>query len=727
MRHTKKHLSIKTSLALRNMIIMSAFHFCKQFVLFIVTVTMFAFKSQAHQSETQTNANSSSPQELMITDTSFDKDKHKHENAENKSKDENMHDDEHMHDDAEHDELESILVTSTRSGRSINNEPIRVEVINSEELQEKAIMRPGNISMLVAETGGVRVQTTSPALGSANIRLQGLYGRYTQLLNDGLALYGGQASSIGLLQIPPTDLSRVEIIKGSASSLYGGSAMGGVINLISRRPSQKPEAEILLNATSRDGQDITTYLAAPINDSFGASLTAGSHHQAKQDLDDDGWIDMAGYERFTARPRLFWDSENGASLYATAGFMTEKREGGTRVGQTVPDGSTFKQNQDSERFDAGLIANVPLGDLLSWKARGSAMVQTHNKQFGDVLDDDRHESYLLESTLSGYTLSSQWVVGLAMQSDSFESEDFPNFNYSYEVPGIFAQTDYEFTEQISTSISARLDDHSEFGSQFSPRISLLYRPDDWTIRASYGRGYFAPTPFVEEIEAAGLSRLEPLNNIRAETAITSSLDIGYQYNKLETNLTFFTSSVDGVTELQALASQTGGPLDRVRLLNAAGKSRIYGSEILLRYKWQDYKLTASYLYLDATEFDATSLSRQRIELTPQHSAGFVAMKEQHGKFRIGFEAYYTGIQRLNGNPFRTESLPYWHLGLMGEITRGRFSWFINAENLLDIRQTKEDSLVLPIRSPDGQWTTNIWSRNDGFIVNAGVRIRLGGY
>jgi hypothetical protein len=101
------------------------------------------------------------------------------------------------------------------------------------------------------------------------------------------------------------------------------------------------------------------------------------------------------------------------------------------------------------------------------------------------------------------------------------------------------------------------------------------------------------------------------------------------------------------------------------------------------------------------------------------------MKEQHGKFRIGFEAYYTGIQRLDGNPFRAQSSPYWHLGLMGEITQGKFSWFINAENLLNIRQTKEDSLVLPMRAPDGQWTTDIWSRNDGFIVNAGVRIRFG--
>lgn len=91
--------------------------------------------------------------------------------------------------------------------------------------------------MMLAETGGVRVQTTSPALGSANMRLQGMDGRYTQLLADGLPLYGNQASSLGLLQIPPTDLGQVEVIKGSASSLYGGSALGGVINLVSRRPA----------------------------------------------------------------------------------------------------------------------------------------------------------------------------------------------------------------------------------------------------------------------------------------------------------------------------------------------------------------------------------------------------------------------------------------------------------------------------------------------------------
>jgi outer membrane cobalamin receptor len=134
-------------------------------------------------------------------------------------------------DDASHDhgadETEEITVQATRSRRRLQDEPIRVEVINQEEIEEQLLMRPGNISMLLAETGALRVQVTSPGLGSANIRVQGMRGRYTQLLADGLPLYGRQASSLGLLQVPRSDLVRVEIIKGASSAHYGGQALGG--------------------------------------------------------------------------------------------------------------------------------------------------------------------------------------------------------------------------------------------------------------------------------------------------------------------------------------------------------------------------------------------------------------------------------------------------------------------------------------------------------------------
>ena len=121
-------------------------------------------------------------------------------------------------------------------------------------------MSPGDVAMLLSETSGLRVQTTSPGLGAANIRIERLRGRYTQVLADGLPLHGGQTDGTGLLQIPPLDLRQVEVLKGASSALYGASALGGVIDFVSRRPDGVREA--LLNETSRGGTDAAIWWAA---------------------------------------------------------------------------------------------------------------------------------------------------------------------------------------------------------------------------------------------------------------------------------------------------------------------------------------------------------------------------------------------------------------------------------------------------------------------------------
>ena len=633
---------------------------------------------------------------------------------------------EEHHDDHHHEnKIERIQVRASRLGRIVTESATRTEIINGEEIQEKALMRPGNISMLVAETGGVRVQTTSPALGSANIRLQGLYGRYTQLLSDGLPLYGGQASSIGLLQIPPTDLANVEIIKGSASSLYGGSALGGVINLISRTPSEEFEGEVLVNATSKNGQDLTSYFAAPLSDALSASVTGGIHHQQEQDLDNDGWIDMAGYERGSIRPRVYWQGDKGQNLYVTLGAMKEQRTGGTLNEAALPDESTFQQNLDTLRTDIGFVYDQPLSLDLNLNMRGSAMHQQHDHQFGPVFEDDTHKSYLMESSLSGYANQAAWLVGVAYQSETFKSETFPAFDYSYRVPGLFSQVDYEARDDLSLSLSARADWHSEFSTQISPRISVLYSPDNWTIRGAYGTGFFAPSPFIEDIDEAGLSRLAPLENLEEEQATTASVDISYIAGNSETSVTLFGSDIKKVTELEEIDNPFAHNDKQVRLVNTSGVSEIRGAELLMRYRWHDIKFTGSYLYTDATREADAAFDREPLALTPKHSAGFVIMWEEHGSHLLGFEAYYTGTQYLENNPYREKSKPYWHLGLLGQITLGRISYFLNAENLLNVRQTKEDPLLLLSQAPSGRWTTDIWSRNDGFTVNAGVRIQFG--
>lgn len=620
--------------------------------------------------------------------------------------------------DAEEGEDEDVVVVqATRSGHRVQDEPIRVEVIGAEEIEEKSLMMPGNIAMLVAETGGVRVQMTAPALGAANVRMQGMRGRYTQLLADGLPLYGGQA--IGLLQIPPTDLGQVEVIKGAASALYGPSALGGVINLVSRRPDYEPETELLLNTTTRNGQDITAYTASPLTETLGASLVGGLHRQTRQDLDDDGWIDMPGYERWTVRPRLFWEGEGGANAFVTVGAMNEERVGGTLPGRIVPDGQPFPNTQDSARYDFGAVAEMPAGEWGAAHLRASAMKQDHEHVFGAVIEEDTHDTGFAEASFASQPGNTAWLAGIAVQRDGYDSETFPAFNYTFTTHGVFAQVEQQFGDELTLAGSARWDDHSEYGDHFSPRLSLLYRPGPLRIRASLGSGFYAPTPFVEEIEAAGLSRLEVPTGLEAETAETASFDIGYTAGSAEISATLFGSNIDDAVQLQTVDADT------VRLINANGVTRTRGAELLARYRWDSFTVTGSYVYVDASEPDPDGGGRRTVPVTPKQTAGFVAMWEEEGIGRLGFEAYYTGEQDLDDNPFRTESKPYVEIGMMGELDLGTFSVFANAENILDVRQTGDDPLIRPVRAPDGNWTVDAWSPLEGFILNVGMRFKFG--
>lgn len=138
-------------------------------------------------------------------------------------------------------ELEVVKISSTRSSRSIEDILTRVEFIAGEELAEKANMKPGDIRLLLSESMGIQVQITSATSANAGIRIQGLDGRYTQILKDGFPLYSGAASGLGLLQIPPLDLNQAEVIKGSASTLYGGGANAGLVSLISKTPETDGE------------------------------------------------------------------------------------------------------------------------------------------------------------------------------------------------------------------------------------------------------------------------------------------------------------------------------------------------------------------------------------------------------------------------------------------------------------------------------------------------------
>lgn len=633
-------------------------------------------------------------------------------------------------------EAAPVIVAATRAERRVEDTPIRVEIVDEDEILEKGAMTPGDITMLLNETPGLRVQTTSPSLGGAGVRIQGLRGRYTLLLADGLPLYGGQSGGLGLLQIPPIDLGRAEIIKGTASALYGPSALGGVINLISRRPGDAPETEFLINQTSRRGTDAAFFAARPFaRDGWGGTLLASAHRQDRTDLDSDGWADMPKYERVVVRPRLFFDDRMSRSLFATAGLTVEDRSGGTMPARVAPDGSPFAEGLGTVRLDGGVSARrvSPRGDMLALRA--SASDQRHRHRIGTVLERDEHRTAFAEASATLPRGATTWVLGASFELNDYTNRAAGAFAYTYSAPALFAQADRDVTSWLSFSANARVDSHNEYGTTFSPRASVLFRAPSgalagWNARLSVGTGSFAPNPLTEDTEVTGLTPLRPLDALSAERALGTSADIGGLVSlgedaRVELNVSAFANAVNNAVDAVDDTGTTAAGARFLRLMNAPVASRTAGGEVLARLVVGDARITASYGYTDATEWDAASaasLARVDSPLIPRHTAGLVATIEREGEGRAGLEFYYVGRQRLDDDPYRSESRAHLVIGLLVEKIVGGARWFINAENLLDERQTRYNPLVLPARGRGGRWTTDVWSLLEGRTVNGGVRL-----
>jgi outer membrane receptor for ferrienterochelin and colicins len=607
---------------------------------------------------------------------------------------------------------EEVIVSATRTDTRLEDQPMRVEVLGREEIEEKLMMTPGDIVMMLNELGGMRVQATSPSLGAASVRIQGMRGRYTRFLADGLPLFGEQVGALGLLQIPPMDLGRVEVIKGVASSLYGAGAMGGVVNLVSRRPGASAEREVLVNRSTRGATDAVTWLGGPLSGKWGATLLAGGHWHQRSDVDDDGWADLPAYTRAVVRPRLFWDDRSGRSLFATAGMTIEDRSGGTLPGQRLPaTGQAYEEALDTVRFDVGAVAQTVMASAFVVSVRGAAVQQRHDHRFGERLERDRHNTAFGEVAVRGHAGMHTWVAGAALEHERYRPRDLPQFAYSYTVPGAFAQDDIAVARWLSLSGSARVDRHSEFGTFFSPRVAALLRFGHWQSRLSVGTGFYGPSPLTEETEAAGLSRLSIAGALRAEKGRSASLDLTRTAGPVSVTATFFASRVVDPINVERD--------DAFVLENLSDPVTNVGIELLATVRREPFSLTATYGYVRARE--TVGGSTIDVPLTPRHSAGVVGMWEREDVGRVGVEWYYTGAQRLEANPFRTMSKPYAVVGVLAERKFGPIRLFVNGENLTGVRQTLWDPLLRPTRSVDGRWTVDAWAPLDGRNINGGVR------
>jgi outer membrane receptor for ferrienterochelin and colicins len=452
--------------------------------------------------------------------------------------------------------MEEVRVSATRTERLAGETPIRVEVLDEMEVDENKLRAPSGITMLLNETPGLRVHAASPTLGTGSVRILGLPGQYTAMLADGLPLYGGGASALGPLDISPVDLQRVEIIKGAASSLYGGQALGGVINLVSKLPSGK--SEVLLNRRTMGVTDAAAWLSHRKGSGTGLSLLASGTEQSAADVDRDGWADQPRAKRWGVRPRLFAFDAAGRSLFVTAGYGYDSRAGGTVGGALTPGGTPFREGLTSRRADVGSTATIPLRNSGSAAFRFALSTSSRRREFGTgPREDEETSTGFLEVTRSVTSSRGRTVFGSAVQFDDFENSLNGAYDHRWITPSLFMTTE-QAVGPLTLSVSVRGDAHPEAGFQLTERLAALAKPaEGWSVRLSAGTGFAAPTATTEETEAIGLRSIRRGAELRRERSFGSMLDINGEFAAAELLVTAYASVIRDAIQLADAGDGSG--------------------------------------------------------------------------------------------------------------------------------------------------------------------------
>jgi outer membrane receptor for ferrienterochelin and colicins len=613
--------------------------------------------------------------------------------------------------------MEAVIVSATRTERLVEKTPLRVEVLDEMEVDENTLMAPSGITMLLNETPGLRVQAASPTLGTGSVRILGLSGQYTAMLADGLPLYGGAMSALGPLDISPVDLKRVELIKGAASSLYGGQALGGVINLISKAPTG--QKEVLLNRRTLGVTDAATWLSHRLSEHSGVSLLASGTIQDAFDRDDDGWSDQSRARRWGVRPRFSLDDAGRRSVFVTAGYGYDDRQGGTLGSAVAPDGSPFREGLTGQRADAGLTARMARGDSGHVAARIAFSTNGRERVFGPgPVERDRIATGFVELTRVRQTARGALVLGAAMQADRYDNELNVAFDHEWVTPGLFVTADRD-VGPVTVSASARGDRHPEAGIMLTERLAILAHPaSEWSVRVSGGTGFAAPTSMTEEIEAIGLRAIQP-STLDAERSVGGMVDVNGGVLGAEVLLTAYVSSIERAIQLVDLGtpSQTGV------LRNAAGATRVGGAEAAAIWRFGDNKFLLTYGYARGNRTDAETEQREPVPMLNRHRAGADLMFEQPRVYRFGIEGIYYGRQELDHHGVRSQSKPYVYAMAIAVRQLGPLEVVANFENLLDVRQTRYEPLIHPTPTVGGRWTTDVWAPLEGFMANVALRYR----
>lgn len=431
-----------------------------------------------------------------------------------------------------------VVVTATRSEKIYEDVPIKVSTLAQEALE---ISCSNTIKEGLVFQPGVRTETNCQNCGFSQVRINGLEGKYSQILIDGKAVFSALNGVYGLDQIPSSMLDRVEIIRGGASSLYGGNAIAGVINIITKEPCAD-SYELSYNGSFADAdapQRIVNLNASVVNGNadMGLVIFGTLNHRAAYDANSDGFSDIGKLDVNTFGGKYFWKIDPKRKLTAEYHNIQFKIRGGDQLDKQPHEAEICEMAESkTDLFQLSYDWIVAGSDKLSVYA---SMQNTHrDSYYGAAKDPNAY----------GFTDNDTYAAGATYSSivDLFGAEQLLTFGYEWNYDqindvasgygrninqisnsnGFFFQDDFHLLESVSMVIGARVDKHNLIDNViFSPRASMMYKAlTNLTFRGTVSTGYRAPQAFDEDLhvtQVGGTSMLiQNSSNLKPEYSLS---------------------------------------------------------------------------------------------------------------------------------------------------------------------------------------------------------------
>lgn len=521
---------------------------------------------------------------------------------------------------------EVTVVTATRTERALSSLPLPITIITSEAIAKSGVTRLNEI--LNEQTGIILIPDES---GFEGIQMQGLDAAYTMILIDGVPLVGRSSGVLDLSRVSVGNIERIEIVKGASSALYGSEAMGGVINVITKRPKKDiVEGSLSYRYATFNTNDANANILWK-KKKFSANLFTNFYSTDGYDLDKTTVLkNVESFYNYTIQPKLYYDFSENLKLTVSNRFYNQKMDNVALIDSEIYKGDAKENEWNSQiKFDHKWSSKLYSEyELYTTNYKNDSFLNDQN----NVLYDRTYYNQWLFRPEVRTTLSinnNKLTGGIGLNYESLDRTYFDKdvkFNSQY----VFIQYDYNPTEKWNILAGFRYDNHSEYASQLSPKLAVNYKfNENFSLKGSVGYGYKAPdfrqlffdftNPSVgytvlgynvaedrlNQLESEGqiLKRIDGISfdePLKAESAVNYNFGTFYKKNKLRFDVNAFYNSISNLIDTGIVAQKNNGQ----NVFSYFNRSKVftYGAEFNSTYKFtNEFSVSVGYQYLIAKD------------------------------------------------------------------------------------------------------------------------------